>query len=255
VNPFQEPLGAPRSVFLWMVFFMVRCLAVMILLTVGLVPLCAQPNNQSPPEEARGTYLGVLFSPVPEAVYAQVPVLSHDFGVLVNFLLPESPAVVAGLQRYDILLKYNGEKIKDCEHFARLIRNDKPENNVELLYLRGGKEQSVTAKLVLGPALTHRELDSKTDVPKAASKPAPGGVSLAVKPLGDNKVNVLIEYLDETTKQLRSVQCTDRKLDEVEADIKNLPDRLQKPALKAWNQVRGKIEEKTEPKANAPSDK
>ncbi len=59
----------------------------------------------------------------------------------------------AELRRHDILLQYQDEKVRDCEHLARLIHNDKPNRKVPLVLLRGGRETTVEVMLGLGPVL------------------------------------------------------------------------------------------------------
>src|SRR5437762_7922457 len=114
-------------------------LSVAMLLTLGLSLGWAQKDAAAqPPAEERGTYLGVLFAPVPDIVYDQLPQLPRERGAVVSHLLPDSPAVKAGLRRNDILLQYGDEKVRDCEHVARLIRDDRPDHKVHLTYLRGG---------------------------------------------------------------------------------------------------------------------
>jgi len=106
-----------------------------------LPPVCAlaqNPDNTAGGEE-KGTYLGVLISPVPEVLYDQLPQLPLGQGVVVTHVLPDSPAAQAMLRRHDILLIYNDEKIRDSEHFARLIRADKPDRTVKLTLLRTGQ--------------------------------------------------------------------------------------------------------------------
>src|SRR3954451_22729392 len=85
----------------------------------------------------KGTFLGALFSPVPEALYDQLPQLPRHRGVLVTCVLPESPAAQADLRRHDVLLRYDRRPIRDCEHLARLIQGDRPERKIELVLLRG----------------------------------------------------------------------------------------------------------------------
>src|SRR5262249_59191177 len=79
----------------------------------------AQNLENNPTGEEKGTYLGVLISPVPEVLYDQLPQLPPGQGVVVTHVLPDSPAAQAMLRRHDILLAYADEKIRDCEHFAR----------------------------------------------------------------------------------------------------------------------------------------
>jgi membrane-associated protease RseP (regulator of RpoE activity) len=214
----------------------------------------AQPTtSQGSGDTEKGTYLGVLFSAVPQPLYAQVPTLRRDYGVVVNFVLPDSPAAKAGLQRYDILLEYDNTPIKDCDQFAELIRADKPDRSIKLSYLRGGKEQSTQAKLELGPALkvtekTNRDPDKTYDVPKGVGKPAPGGVTVSVKPLDGGLVTVLVEYLDDKSGELHSIPLQRKTLTEVDDEIVKLPTRIQPLAKSAWKQVREKLEQKSEDK-------
>src|SRR5262249_43403243 len=128
-------------------------LALTALLTLTLPGAWAQTPKPTPKDDQLGTYLGILFSPLPEVLYAQLPDLPRSHAVLVNFVLPDSPAAKAGVQRYDVLLAYNDEKVRDCEHFAKLISGDKPDQKVKLEVLRAGRRQTVEAKLALGPAL------------------------------------------------------------------------------------------------------
>src|SRR5437879_2534922 len=91
-------------------------------LLLASLSLRAQPPGPLSPVEEKGTYLGVLFSPVSEALYDQLPQLPRNQGVLITHVLPDSPGAHADLRRHDILLEYQQEKIHDCDHFARLIR-------------------------------------------------------------------------------------------------------------------------------------
>src|SRR5687768_10459994 len=86
--------------------------------------------------DEKGPYLGVLFSPVPEALLDHLPQLPREGGVLVTHLLPESPALKAGIKKHDILLQFDGEKIRDGHHLARLIQATKSSQVVTLLLLR-----------------------------------------------------------------------------------------------------------------------
>ncbi len=221
------------------------CTALVTVAALAAHAISAEPPSQGSGSAEQGTYLGVLFSTIPPVVYAQVPGLQRENGVLVNFVLPDSPAAQAGLQRYDILLQYDDTQIKDCDHFAELIRSDSPKRSVKLTFLRGGKEQTVQATLVLGPALKVTQTNKDPDVPKGTGKPAPGGVSVSVKPLESGLVTVLIEYLDEKS-ELHSVTCKRKTLKEVDAEIVKLPTKIQPLAKSAWNQVREKLEQKND---------
>ena len=107
-----------------------------VLFTVAVLPglVCAQAKAPKPASEDKGTYLGILFAPVSTDKAAPVPLA----GVQITHILPDSPADRAGLRRNDVLVEYDTHKVRDCEHLARLIHDDRPERKVKLSILRDG---------------------------------------------------------------------------------------------------------------------
>jgi hypothetical protein len=221
-----------------------RCLASLaLLLTLGTAPGWSQKEGTARPQtEDRGTYLGVLFAPVPEVVYDQLPQLPREQGVVVSHVLPDSPAAKAGLRRNDILLLYGDEKVRDCEQFARLIRDDKPERKVRLTYLRGGKEATADATLALGPVLRIAQKgagSNSDDQPRGTAKAAadPAAVNIAATPLGGNSMKVTIEYYDGNTGRIRSFPCSGTP-EEIDSQILKLPGDVQKLVKVALRRLR-----------------
>ncbi len=212
------------------------------LCAVLLLPIATRAQQADSSEE-KGTYLGVLFGDVPEVLYDQLTDLPRGQGVVVTHVLPDSPAAQAKLARHDIVLEYNKEKVLDTEHFARLIRADKPDHKVELLILRGGKRITVDATLTTGPILrigkltppgTTKGAGDKT--PKGTAKPAgPGTVNVTALPLAEGKIKVTIEYYDEG--RLRCATCTGNEK-EIESTVKELPERVQPLARFAMKRIR-----------------
>jgi membrane-associated protease RseP (regulator of RpoE activity) len=212
------------------------------LCSVLLLPIATRAQQADHSEE-KGTYLGVLFGDVPEVLYDQLTDLPRGQGVVVTHVLPDSPAAQAKLARHDIVLEYNKEKVLDKEHFARLIRADKPDRKIVLLILRGGKRITVEATLTTGPILrigkltppgTTKTADDKS--PKGTAKGAgPGTVNVTALPLAEGKVKVTIEYYDEG--RLRSATCTGNEK-EIESTVKELPERVQPLARMAMKRIR-----------------
>jgi membrane-associated protease RseP (regulator of RpoE activity) len=196
-----------------------------------------------PPDEEKGTYLGVLITPIPEAVHAQLPDLPRGQGVMVNHVLPDSPAAQAGLRRYDLLLTYDGEKITDGEHFARLIRAGKPDQKVKLVVLRGGKRMTVEVVLTLGPVLKIAQGNKpagkdNSEAPAGTAKTSPPPtVSVAAVPLDGNRLKVTIEYYQDGTGRLRSFDCAGTPA-EIDSQIKTLPAQVHKLAQVALQRIR-----------------
>ncbi len=195
------------------------------------------------PKQEKGTYLGVLFSPVPEAVLAHLPMLPREGGVIVTHVLPKSPAAESGLQRHDILLKYNKTAIRDCNHFAELIQMDRPGSTVSLTLIRQGKSVSMKAKLRLGPVLRIARGESRgsgdlKEPPSVAKQGGPGKLSVAAEPMDGNRMKVTFEFYHEGSGRLRKVTCTGTP-DSIDEQVKKLlPTPIQSLADVALKRLR-----------------
>lgn len=91
-------------------------------------------------EAARSEYwVGVQLNDVPELAKVQ---LRLDYGLAVVATMPDSPALKAGLQIHDILLKAGERELREPIELVRAV-NEAKEKPIKLVYLRQGKEQSV----------------------------------------------------------------------------------------------------------------
>jgi serine protease Do len=84
--------------------------------------------------------------------------LKEEYGVEVTRVDEDSPAEKAGLQKGDVIIAYNGERIEGGDQFIRMVHETPPGRGVKLTILRNGSQQTVTA--VLGsrrPQLTAPE--------------------------------------------------------------------------------------------------
>ncbi len=107
------------------------------------------PVPPLPPHHRReaGNYLGVVATPASRAVTEQLG-LPPGFGLVVNSVVPDSPAAAAGVQPYDILQMLNDQRLVGTEQLGALVRSFPDGATVTLTLLRKGQEQKVTAKLV-----------------------------------------------------------------------------------------------------------
>ena len=210
-------------------------------LTLGLSIGSSQTTTPALPAEERGTYLGILFAAVPDVLYDQLPQLPRNTGVVVSHVLPESPAGQMGIRHNDIVLRYDDEKVRDCEHFARLIHDDRPGRKVRLTFLRGGREMSALITLVKGPVLRIAQKDTAEtpdEEPRGSAKPNPSEeVTVSATPLGNNTLKLTVEYYDDHTGKLQSVPCSGSP-DEIDAQIQKLPERVQELAKVALRRLR-----------------
>lgn len=72
---------------------------------------------------------------------------NDDKGARITDVVDESPAEKAGLKKGDIITKVGDKKIDDPSSLAEVVGNNKPNTEVEITYLRDGKEQKVKVKL------------------------------------------------------------------------------------------------------------
>src|SRR5499427_1149303 len=92
------------------------------------------------------TYLGVDTSQVPTIVSDQLG-LAKGFGLVVDYVEPNSPAATAGVQQNDILKMLNDQILLEPSQLRKLLQTFPEGTEVTLTVLRKGQEQKLTAKL------------------------------------------------------------------------------------------------------------
>ncbi len=187
-----------------------------VLLLPGLLRAQSRAANPQAADD-KGTYLGILFGPVPSATP----------GVQITHVLPDSPAAHAGLRRNDVLVEFDGQKVRGCDHLSGLIRDDKPERKVKLALVRDGKPLNAEATLTLGPALL---------LPGEAKSAPVGSITVAAKPLPDGKMRVKVDYLAATGKP-QSLVC-EGSTGSIDDALKQLPERERLLVQKALERIR-----------------
>ncbi|MEP6587097.1 MAG: PDZ domain-containing protein, partial [Candidatus Udaeobacter sp.] len=119
------------------------------------------PDHHEKRPKVPVTYLGVDTSQVPTVVSEQLG-LAKGFGLVVDYVEPNSPAATAGVQQNDILKLLNDQILIEPSQLRKLLQTFPEGAEVTLTVLRKGQEQKVTAKL------------SRKEVPQRRSA-LPGG--------------------------------------------------------------------------------
>src|SRR5216110_557169 len=70
---------------------------------------------------------------------------TEDEGVIVDQIVPGSPAAQAKLQRGDVIRKFNGREMKNINALRSMVAQTELNKNVELEIMRDGKPLNVTA--------------------------------------------------------------------------------------------------------------
>jgi serine protease Do len=91
-------------------------------------------------------FLGVETSQVPSVVSEQLG-LSKGLGLVVEYVVPDSPAAAAGIQQNDILKMLNDQILIEPSQLRKLLQTFSDGADVTLTILRKGQEQKVTVKL------------------------------------------------------------------------------------------------------------
>jgi serine protease Do len=72
-------------------------------------------------------------------------------GALVTAVTDNSPAMKAGLQVEDVVIRFNGQPVRDSVSLRDLVARTAPGSEVEIVVMRGGHEQTLTATVGSAP--------------------------------------------------------------------------------------------------------
>ncbi|NNE97944.1 MAG: PDZ domain-containing protein [Pyrinomonadaceae bacterium] len=91
-------------------------------------------------------YLGIHMGEVTKNNYSKYG-LKDTRGVAVEKVLKDSPAEKAGLQKNDVIVRFNGEAVTSMRKLSRLISEVAPDHKVSITVLRSGSEQDLSATM------------------------------------------------------------------------------------------------------------
>ncbi len=109
-------------------------------------------------------WMGVEILSVNEVIAGQFGLPKAE-GVLINNVLPGSPAEKAGLKRGDVVVAFNGTKTPTRDVLMELVGKTPPKTTVTMRIVRDGKEQDASLATVEMPAEPEEE---KSGEPGAA---------------------------------------------------------------------------------------
>jgi K(+)-stimulated pyrophosphate-energized sodium pump len=119
-------------------------------------------------------FLGVVVVSVDEVIASQLGI-NDGHGVLVNSVVPDSPAEKAGLQRGDVIAVINSDATKDTDTFKEIMAELSPGDTVRITYVRAGKKNRTYAVLTESPSII-----MTAQTAGAPSDDSDWGVSLSV---------------------------------------------------------------------------
>jgi serine protease Do len=106
-------------------------------------------------------YLGIQARPTTQGV-------AETDGVIVDDVIPNSPASEAKLKRDDVIKKFNGHAVRNITELRTLVSQVELNKKVELEVVRGGNDLKITAEIKEQPAdyLTSRTNPRQPQVPQ-----------------------------------------------------------------------------------------
>jgi serine protease Do len=94
-----------------------------------------------------GNFLGVYTEQVTRENMSRYNLSGEPRGVAVTQVSENSPAAKAGLQKDDVILRFDGETVGSTQKLSRLINEAAPEHTARLTVSRGGSEREITVTL------------------------------------------------------------------------------------------------------------
>lgn len=106
-----------------------------------------KPGPPAPQQEQKPVaYIGVLTREVSPELRSQFS-LPDGFGLVVDEVMPDSPAKAAGLKQHDILVKFEEQQLVNMEQLMSLVRAKQKGDVVNLAVITGGKATTVPVTL------------------------------------------------------------------------------------------------------------
>jgi len=136
-----------------------RIFGVAALATAGLFAQKQQPPQPPAPAQPAqpaqvlqlaappgASFLGVHASDI-DAERMRELKLREEHGVEIMSVEADSPAEKAGVQKGDVVLEYNGQRVEGIEQFVRMVRETPPGRVAKLGLSRGGAPQTLQATI------------------------------------------------------------------------------------------------------------
>jgi hypothetical protein len=206
-------------------------------------------------------WLGIQCRPALEALRTQLR-LPEGEGIVVEGVVPDSPAAKAGLVKYDVILKVDNKKISDISDLQQAVEAAK-EKEVKLAIIRDGQPKTIAVtpakrpeEAVVPAPRPENELEALRNwieqmqpgarfdrqgpmqfrifrapgiiLPPGAPihPPLPGNMSITITKTGDKPADI-------------SVKLGDEKWDVTEKDLDKLPDKVRPYVERMLGQATG----------------
>jgi serine protease Do len=123
---------------------------------------------QSKGKVTRG-YLAITPQDIDENL-AKALKMKNTEGALVGGVIDGGPADKAGVKRGDVIIEFDGHKVKNSTDLRNMVAQDNPGSKVPMTLLRNGKEMNVTVTLAERPRTMAKNAEQAEQPEEKASK-------------------------------------------------------------------------------------
>jgi serine protease Do len=153
-------------------------IAVAVIASAAMPALEAQERGRSLPSMARmmmqdGSEIGMSVRDLNADEIAKAK-LAQPGGVLVQEVREDSPAARAGLMKGDIVVEFDGERVRGVRHFTRLVRETPAGRAVKSTIVRAGSRRDLEVTPEAGDELTRLLPDVQQFERRLRALPEPG---------------------------------------------------------------------------------
>lgn len=92
-------------------------------------------------------WLGVYIQPLTSELAKQFD-LKNSEGALISDVIEDSPAAKVGIERGDVIVEYNGNKVKDVTSLRNMVANTLPNTEVSIKIVRNGELKTLKVKII-----------------------------------------------------------------------------------------------------------
>jgi serine protease Do len=104
-------------------------------------------------------WLGVVIQQISPEIAEHLE-LEDEKGALVSRVMPDGPADDAGIERYDVIVEFNGQAIDEMSDLPRVVASTGVGKKVDVVVLRDGKRKQLSAKIDKMPGQEETQLAS-----------------------------------------------------------------------------------------------
>jgi predicted metalloprotease with PDZ domain len=126
-----------------------------------LITLMAPAARAADRPERQTTWLGVYTQALTNELRDGLDYSGK--GVLVNRVVPDSPADRAGIEKGDVIISFNSRTLTDPDNLASMVREMKPGQAASIGIVRDGSRRTVSAKLAARPDVNDDEMPQMGD--------------------------------------------------------------------------------------------